>query len=381
VWDEDHTPRAVALVDEAVELIAVVVHRSPVTVRRQLAVARTLRQLPRTSAATESGVLGVEHAEWIARAAHGLPEALLADFEEAVLGRVLAPGVVLSPGEVGSFARRVRARLDAAGEQARRERARRHQDVRVWAEDDGLACLQARLPLADAARVHAALNARARRVPYDPDHTMGMRRAAALVDAICGTTDPATVVAVQVTVDLATLAGLADTPGLVQMPAGTPEPATAQAVRELLADPRVPVTFRRLITDPVTGQVLDRGRTCYRVPDALRDFLIARDVTCRFPGCTRRAEACDIDHLVPWSAGGRTDRDNLIPLCRRHHIIKTFGPWRILEHRADGAVIWQAPDGQHITDPPWRSNLPPPPAPPPVPPRTQEPPDPEDFPF
>jgi hypothetical protein len=350
-------------------------------VRRQLAVARTLRQLPRTSAATESGVLGVEHAEWIARAAHGLPATLLADFEETVLGRVLAPGVVLSPGEVGAFARRVRARLDAAGEQARREQARRHQDVRVWAEDDGLACLQARLPLADAARVHAALNARARRVPYDPDHTMGMRRAAALVDAVCGTTDPATVVAVQVTVDLATLAGLADTPGLVQMPAGTPEPATAQAVRELLADPRVPVTFRRLITDPVTGQVLDRGRTCYRVPDALRDFLIARDVTCRFPGCTRRAEACDIDHLVPWSAGGRTDRDNLIPLCRRHHIIKTFGPWRILEHRADGAVIWQAPDGQHITDQPWRANLPPPPATPPTPPIADESTDPEDFPF
>jgi hypothetical protein len=90
------------------------------------------------------------------------------------------------------------------------------------------------------------------------------------------------------------------------------------------------------------------------VPDALRDFLIARDVTCRFPGCTRPAEACDIDHVV-----------------------KTFAPWRILEHRADGAVIWQTPDGQHITDLPWRANLPPPP----VPPRTQEPPDPEDFPF
>jgi hypothetical protein len=353
-------------------------------VRRQLAVTRTLTHLPRTSAATESGVLGVEHAEWIARAAHGLPATLLADFEETVLGRVLAPGVVLSPGEVGAFARRVRARLDAAGEQARREQARRHQDVRVWAEDDGLACLQARLPLADAARVHAALNERARQVPYDPDHTMGMRRATALVDAICSTRQPDTStgpgIAVQVTVDLATLAGLADTPGLVDLPSG-PEPVTAQAVRELLADPRVPVAFRRLITDPVSGQVLDRGRTAYRVPDALRDFLIARDVMCRFPGCTRPAEACDIDHVRSWADGGGTDAVNLIPLCRRHHVIKTFAPWRILEHRADGAVIWQTPDGQHITDPPWRSHLPPPPEPPPVPPRTQEPPDPEDFPF
>jgi hypothetical protein len=114
------------------------------------------------------------------------------------------------------------------------------------------------------------------------------------------------------------------------------------------------------------------------VPDALRDFLIARDVTCRFPGCTRPAEACDIDHVTAWAEGGATDAANLIPLCRRHHVIKTFAPWRILEHRADGAVIWQAPDGQHITDPPWRSNLPPPP---PVRAPAEDPPDTDDFPF
>jgi hypothetical protein len=244
--------------------------------------------------------------------------------------------------------------------------------------------LQARLPLADAARVHAALNARARRVPYDPDHTMGMRRATALVDAVCGTSQPDTStgpgIAVQVTVDLATLAGLADTPGLVDLPSG-PEPVTAQAVRELLADPRVPVAFRRLITDPVSGQVLDRGRTAYRVPDALRDFLIARDVICRFPGCTRRAEACDIDHLVPWSAGGRTDRDNLIPLCRRHHVIKTFGRWTPIRRRPDGAVEWRAPDGTIVIDHPWRSNRPPPPVPPPAPSIPDEPAGPDDFPF
>ena len=289
VGDEDGTPRAVELVDEAVELIAVTLHRSPGTVRRQLTVARTLIHLPQTTAAVESAVLGVEHAEQIARA---------------------------------------------------------------------------------------------RQVPYDPDHTMGMRRSAALVDAICGTSTSSTGgigpgVAVQVTVDLATLAGLADAPALVGTGSG-PEPVTADALRELLADPRIPVTFRRLITDPATGQVLDRGRTSYRVPAALREFLIARDGVCRFPGCTRPAQDCDIDHIRSWADGGCTDAANLIPLCRRHHVMKTFGPWRILEHRADGAVVWHAPDGHHVIDLPWRANLPPPPEPPALP---HAPSDPDDFPF
>jgi hypothetical protein len=366
VWDEDDEPRTLALTDDAVELIAVVLHRSPGTVRRQLATARTLVRLPRTLAAVESGSLGADHAEQVARGAHDLHEDLWPRYEHLVLGRLLSAGAARTPGEAASVSRRVRARLDPRGEERRRSRARRHEDVRIWAEEDGLACLQARLPLADAARVHAALDARARLLPYDPDHSMGVRRAAALVDTVCGGALDAGV-ALGVTVDLPVLLGLADDPAFVDWPIGAPEPITAGALRELLSDPRVPVTVRRLVVDPATGCLLDRGRSSYRVPESLRAFLVARDGTCRFPGCARRAGQCDMDHVRPWDEGGGTDRSNLVPLCRRHHLLKTHGGWSIVDQRTGGAVVWRAPDGRHVVTRPWRSDLSPPEPSPPEP--------------
>src|SRR6266511_96609 len=50
-------------------------------------------------------------------------------------------------------------------------------------------------------------------------------------------------------------------------------PIPAQVARELAADG----TWRRLLTDPVSGHLLDYGRTTYRPPAALADFIRARD--------------------------------------------------------------------------------------------------------
>jgi hypothetical protein len=359
VWDEEGEPRTMELADEAVELIAVALHRSPGTVRRQLATARSLVRLPRTMAAVQAGRLGADHAEQAARNAHDLPEGLCPRFDDLVLRRLLKAGMAMTPSQAGSVCRRVRARLDPGGEDSRRTRARRHEDVRIWAEDDGLACLQARLPLADAARVHAALDARARRQPYDPDHSIGMRRAAALVDAVCGESGEGGV-ALAVSVDLPVLLGLVDGPAFVDWPTGDPQPITGAALRARLSDARVPASVRRLVTDAASGQLLDRGRSSYRVPASLRAFLVARDGTCRFPGCARHAQACDMDHVRPWEDGGRTDRSNLVALCRRHHVLKTHGEWSIAEQGPDGAVVWRAPDGRRILTRPWRSDRPPP---------------------
>ena len=55
-------------------------------------------------------------------------------------------------------------------------------------------------------------------------------------------------------------------------------------VRGLLADPDVAVTMRRLVTDPLTGHLLDYGRKTYAIPDRLRDFITARDQHLPVPG-------------------------------------------------------------------------------------------------
>lgn len=343
---EGNRCRSIAVVDESVDLIAAATSTAAASVRRRLAVARALHvRLPRTRARLEAGTISPEHAEVVARLADGLPASVLPVFET----RVLRAAVGRTPAQTAAVARRLRARLDRLGERRRRDRARRHVDVHVWAEDDGLACVLARLPIADAARLEAAIEARSGCVSWlREDASRGERRAAALVEAVCGphpAGGSAVGVEVQVTVDLATLVGLGDQPATIAAGGGTPEPMTAGALRDLLSRPDVPLTMRRLVTDPLSGDLLDLGRTAYRVSPRLRHFLVARDGTCRFPGCSRRASGCDVDHGLAWAEGGRTDRDNLACLCRRHHVLKTHGGWNRLRTDEDGTVVWRGPDG------------------------------------
>ncbi len=61
---------------------------------------------------------------------------------------------------------------------------------------------------------------------------------------------------------------------------------------------------------------------------ALADFVRCRDLTCRFPECDQPAMACDLDHAIAFSDGGRTHAGNLKCLCRTHHLVKTFWGWR-----------------------------------------------------
>lgn len=41
---------------------------------------------------------------------------------------------------------------------------------------------------------------------------------------------------------------------------------------------------------------------------SLAQFVRARDLACRFPGCDKAAQFCDVDHTVPWPVGRRIRR-------------------------------------------------------------------------
>jgi hypothetical protein len=83
----------------------------------------------------------------------------------------------------------------------------------------------------------------------------------------------------------------------------------------------------------------------------LADFVRARDLTCRAPGCDRAATACDLDHTIPYADGGPTHAGNLKALCRLHHLLKTFWGWHDTQ-LPDGTVIWRLTDGQtYVTTP------------------------------
>ena len=103
-------------------------------------------------------------------------------------------------------------------------------------------------------------------------------------------------------------------------------------------------TWRRLVTDPLSGAVIDVGRTRYRPPAALADLVRARDAACTHPGCAVPARRCDLDHITPWSEGGTTGLNNLTALCRTHHRLKHAPGWT-LTRTPDGDLTWTTPTG------------------------------------
>ena len=104
------------------------------------------------------------------------------------------------------------------------------------------------------------------------------------------------------------------------------------------------MTTREVVKVACPGVHDGPGR--YRPSAALVAAVIARDLTCRFPGCTVPATGCDLDHVIP-HPHGPTCMCNLCALCRHHHRLKTFGGWT-LTHRGNGHFTWRDPTGHDL---------------------------------
>jgi len=329
--------------------VAATLRLAPSTADRRLAVARRLScPLTATAAALRRGEISYLHAVALAEGTAELSDAMARSVEARLL-----PAADGKP--VGRFRRiveRAVAAADPIGAEVRSAEAAATCEVSCWPEDNGMGCLQARLPAAGVALVDTALTAGAHALGPEDSRSMDARRAEVLVGwARTALDDPNLPTVhrrrphISVTVDLPTLLGMADNPG--ELAGHGPIPASA--ARALAADGE----WRRLVTDPATGTLLDYGRRTYTPPAALVDFLLARDGTCRFPGCPRPAERCDLDHGVPWDDGGTTDSANMGPLCRRHHRLKTHTGWQ-LKRNPDASVTWTSPAGLTYRVPPPR---------------------------
>ncbi|WP_368499164.1 DUF222 domain-containing protein [Herbiconiux sp. A18JL235] len=108
-----------------------------------------------------------------------------------------------------------------------------------------------------------------------------------------------------------------------------------------------------LVYDPATGAPLSFGRTRYSPPAALRALLQHDDRTCRFPGCSRSADRCELDHTLAWEDGGTTDPTNLAHLCSRHHHLKHSRGWSVTQDPSGSRTLtWSTPTGSHHTTTP-----------------------------
>lgn len=120
--------------------------------------------------------------------------------------------------------------------------------------------------------------------------------------------------------------------------------------------------------DYLPGRALDRARAraevdaaaegcahhdqsaAYRPPPRLREYVTARDLTCRNPVCRQPAWRADLDHTQPWAPdgqGGRTCSCNLGGRCRRDHILKQHPRWGFTQD--GGQFTWTAPSGRRYT--------------------------------
>ena len=117
---------------------------------------------------------------------------------------------------------------------------------------------------------------------------------------------------------------------------------TADQIRTWCANPDTEVIVKPVID--LDEHIHVNG---YEVPDRLREQVTLRDHHCVFPWCTRSARKMDADHVIPYAEGGTTASDNIAPLCRRHHRLKTHSAWTytMLE---PGSFLWSSPHGYHF---------------------------------
>lgn len=246
--------------------------------------------------------------------------------------------------------------------------------------ETGTAELWGRLLGTDATMLERRLNDLARGVCEDDPRTLSQRRADALGALAAGTqtlacqcADPdcpaagpdarATSVVIHVLADTVALTAQPDPQmsGDTPIPDGDTPHAPGNAVivggsalpTPLLAELiRAGATVRHLKAPPGPAE------PHYRPSTALDEFVRMRDLTCRFPGCDRPAEACDLDHGVPWPFGA-THPSGLRALCRLHHLLKTFWTgWTDVQH-PDGTIVWTSPTGHtYITQPSSRHLFP-----------------------
>jgi Domain of unknown function (DUF222) len=337
----------------------------------RLGLARELtRRLPETLAALARGEITLRHARCLVEA--------VAFLDDETAASVQAKALPFAAGrDLAAFRRKVAREVLAADPRSALER---HADqladrrVGIDAQTDGMASLYGLLPAEGAAALMTVLDERAARREPGDERTSDQRRADALVQLALdarngrpdcpkcsptagtspgrhtsatrppgspgGSTSPrwrSMHPTVHVTVALSTLLGFDEAPAEL----GAHGPIPAELARRIAADESG--TWRRLVTDDL-GRLIDYGRRTYRPPADLARFVMARDRTCRFPTCNRRACCCELDHATAWADGGPTSAANLNGLCCRHHHAKHDASWR-LKRRADGGIEWTSPTG------------------------------------
>jgi len=365
--------------------------------------AEGLGELPALDAALCDGRLDVRKVDLIldevatlVLGSDELPDREEVDRARARVAELAArDGGDLTPTQLRRTVRREVLAVDPAATRERTRRAIEDRTVTVGWAPDGMAWVNAFLPAADALLVRTVLDAATDQGDALDDRSRDQRRADLFVRLFedvadtgrlpCGRALPSRRGVrphIQVTMAHTTLLGLDDLPAEL---AGH-GPIPAELARTIASDG----TWRRILTDPADGTFVERSTSSYRPGVVLGAQVVARDVTCTFPGCVRTAASGELDHIEPYRADrvpsthgssapsvDQTRAENLQAVCKRHHDLKTAGLWKVRRDLPDGGVSWTSPLGityavdlspvhgtpetwRHVPAPPPRCDEPPP---------------------
>ena len=263
----------------------------------------------------------------------------------------------LSPEQLFRHAKQARDVLDADGI-ARRERQQHDlRSVRTWWDaTTGMHCGSWRLAPEDGALVAEAfqqiLSPRRggpRFVHADEKRTADNLVADARTDEQITADAFTAMIRLAVDADPGTLFGSRRPAVRVIVTADRLEKPGGHGHLEGLHEPVSMSTIDRNLCDTgVISIAFDQDGHCVNVGREQRLFtsrqrigLAARDGGCRFPGCERPPSYSEAHHINPWKAkAGKTDINDGILLCRRHHLLIHSNHWAVSR---DGATYWLTP--------------------------------------
>jgi len=327
--------------------------------------ATHLEFLPATAYAVTTGAISLEQAAPIFRAASRGHRAEFTDkFEEPIpsdyapdkplwtLDEVFADIAQHEPLKATNRAvKEFLNRIDADRQARDFERLQQRRHVLFTPTLDGSWHLEGLLDPLAGASVASALDSLMTPEGAADQRSTGQRRADALRD-LAETGSGANgrgVATVVVTID-----NLALTTEVTNLPdAGVAERRLTRPWADLEGAPLPVPIARKLACDAriipavldTDGRVLDVGRAKRLVTPALRQALAIEQPNCMYPNCTVPWRRADAHHIAPWAKGGRTDLDNLVHLCGRHHDAAHSGDWTVHRDPDDGAIIWTGTAG------------------------------------
>ena len=301
--------------------IAAALHLTRQAADGELSLAMELwRRLPQVWEALCDGWIDQRRARVLVSDTLHLP---IATAREVVTG-LLPDAARLTTGQLRARLRKLCIQVNPDEAADRYRHAVEDRRVVIEANPDGTANFFAfNQPPHDAVAAKNRINSLALGLKRAGDkRSMDQLRSDIFLDILVGREHPAVGGSTHMTTDLESLTRLNDHPGYLHGYG----PVIADIARHVERQ-QENTSSGWTVTDSATGLPVASGTTRRRPTPKQRRTVQARFSTCVHPGCRMPALDCDLDHRAPWAETGRTDPDDLYPLCRYHHNLKTKHGW------------------------------------------------------